>query len=117
MLKTYTIPLTIVRGDTSVTKNVLVNGYLKGVSVTTGAMQDGSTYTIAITDKHGMTVYSKASLAHSSTVTNWADLYGGSTAVHPLEIPMAGPVDVTITTSKAQNNSYVACTVYLYYTN
>jgi len=118
MLRTYAVPLTIDRGDTSVTgSDVSVSGYLKGVSVTAGDMQDGSTYTIAVADKNGMTVYSKGSLSPSQTTTNWADLYGGSTAVHPLEIPMVGPVDVTITADKAQNNADVSCTVYLYYDN
>lgn len=116
-VKTYTIPVTIVRGDTSATVEVPVSGYLKGVSVTAGAMQDGSTYTVAITDKNGMTVYSKGSLSPNQTTTNWGDLYGGATAVHPLEVPMAGPVNVVITASKAQSNADVVSTVYLYYDN
>ena len=117
-IKTYTVPVTISRGDTSVTSSdVPVSGYLKGVSVTAGTMEDGSTFTVAITDKNGMTVYSKASLTPGTTTTNWADLYGGTTAVHPLEVPMAGPVDVAITASKAQNNADVSCSVYLYYDN
>lgn len=116
-IKTYPITVTIVRGDTSATESVPVSGYLRGVSVTAGAMQDGSTYTVAITDKYGMTVYSKGSLSPSQTTTNWGDLYGGTTAVHPLEVPMAGPVDVVITANKAQNNADAVCTVYLYYDN
>jgi hypothetical protein len=116
MIKTSPVPVTISRGDTSATvSDVSASGYLKGVSVTAGAMQDGSTYTVSITDKNGMTVYNTSSLSPNSTTTNWADLYGGSTAVHPLEVPMAGPVDVTITASKAQNNADVACTVYIYF--
>jgi len=117
-LRTCTVPVTISRNDTSVTaSNVSASGHLVGVSVTAGAMEDSSTYTIAIKDRYGMTVYSKSSLLPSNTTTNWADLYGGSTAVHPLDIPMVGPVSVTITASTTQGHMSVAYTAYLYYDN
>ena len=109
MLLTYTVPIEISRGDTVATvADVPITGYLKGVSVTAGTMQDGSTYTVAVNDKHGNAVYSKGSLAPSQTTTNWSDLYGGATPVAPLALPLVGPIDVVITASKAQNNADVS---------
>ena len=115
-LLSHSVVATIPRGTNTITvSDVPVTGYLRGVSVVAGDFSGSATYTIEIADKNGMVVYSKGSLTRSSTTTNWADLYGGSFAVSVLNIPMAGPIDVTITTSVVQNDSDVSSTVHLYY--
>ena len=119
-LKSYAFVATIADEGTSiVTSDVPVTGYLKGVAVTAGAMDASDTYTITIADKNGVTVFSRASLAESTTSVIWADKYNelGTTIVdgHLLNTPMAGPVDVTITASAAQNDAAVEYTVFIYY--
>lgn len=121
MLYTYTVPVTIAdEGTSAAVTGVPVEGFLRGVAVTAGAMDGSDTYTVAITDKHGITVFSRASLAESTTSTIWADKYNelGTTKVEGelLNTPMAGPVTVTITASAAQNDAAVSYTVYIYYT-
>lgn len=121
-LKTYTVPVTISRNGTADTESdVPVSGYLKGISVTAGAMEDGSTYTVAIKDKHGMAVYSKSSMTPGTTTTVWADKYNelGTTKTEGelLNTPMAGPIDVTVTASATQGHMSVAYSVYIYYDN
>ena len=121
-LKTYTVPLTIAKAGTSISATgVPVSGYLKGIAVTAGAMDGSDTYTVSITDKHGITVFSRASLAESSTSTIWADKYNelGTTKVEGelLSTPMAGPVTVTVTASAAQDDAAVAYSVYIYFEN
>lgn len=120
MLKTYKIALTISQGESSASDtNVPVTGYLKGISVTAGAMDSSDTYTVAVTDKHSATVFSRASLAESTTTTIWADKYNelGTTKVEGslLNTPMSGPVTVTITASAQQDDADVAYTVVIYY--
>ena len=121
-LKTYAVPLTLVAGTASIataTKSVPVSGYLKGVSVTAGAMDGSDTYTVAIADNYGITVFSRATLAESSTSTIWSDKYNelGTTIVdgHLLDTPLAGPVTVTITASAQQDDANESYTVYIYY--
>ena len=120
MLLTYSVPITISQDSTDATaSDVPVSGYLKGIAVTAGAMDSSDTYTVAITDKHGVTVFSRASLAESATATIWADKYNelSTTKVEGelLNTPMAGPVDVKITASAAQDDADVEYTVVIYY--
>jgi len=119
-LKSYTVPLTILDESTVIAATgVPVTGFLRGLAVTAGSMDSSDTYTIAITDQNGITVFSRASLAESSTTTIWADKYNelSTTIVEGklLNTPMAGPVTVTITASAEQNDAAVEFSVYIYY--
>jgi hypothetical protein len=119
-LKAYTVPLTIDQGSSSDSATLVpVTGYLKGIAVTAGAMDGSDTYTVAITDKYGITVFSRGSLAESSTTTIWADKYNelGTTKVEGalLNTPMSGPCTVTITASATQDDADVDYIVYIYF--
>ena len=119
-LKSYTVPITIADEGTSAEATLVpVTGYLKGVSVLAGAMDGSDTYTVAITDENGATVFSRATLAEGVRTTIWSDKYNelGTTIVEGklLNTPMAGPVTVTVTASAAQNDAAVAYAVTLYY--
>jgi hypothetical protein len=115
-IKTYTVPLTIADESTTISATLVpVTGILRGLAVTAGALDSSDTYTVAITDKHGITVFTRGTLAESSTTTIWADKYGGTAEYQPLCTPIAGPVTVTITASAEQNDAAVAFIVYLYF--
>lgn len=68
------------------------------------------TYTVSITDKNSMTVFSRATLAEGTTSTIWADKYDeiGTTIVESklLRTPLAGPVTITITASAATTGTF-----------
>lgn len=74
------------------------------------------TYTLAITDRYGMAVFSRASLAEGATSTIWADKYNelSTTKVEGalLRTPLVGPVTVTVTSSAATSGTFY---VYVYY--
>lgn len=76
------------------------------------------TLTAAITDKNGLTVFSRASLAENTTTTIWADKYNelGTTIVEGklLRTPMLGPVTFTLTPSAATHGTF---NIYVYYEN
>ena len=122
MLYTYAVPITISSGDTAASATLVpVHGFLRGISATAGAMDASDTYTVAITDVNGITVFSRASLAESATTTIWADKYNelGTTKVEGelLNTPLAGPVTVTVTASAQQDDADVSYTIYIYYSN
>ncbi len=120
MLKTYKVALTVDQGSSSDSATVPVTGYLRGLYCSAGAMDDDTqTYTVAITDEHGATVFSKASLAQNANTAIWADKYNelGTTRVEGdlLNTPMAGDITLTLTTSLAQYDAAVNYTVVVYY--
>jgi len=119
MLKTYKVALTIDRYSSSDSASVPITGYLKGLFCTAGAMDDGDTYTVAITDEHSATVFSRASLAGNTTTTIWADKYNelSTTKVEGalLNTPMAGDITLTVTSSSQQDVAAVDYTVAIYY--
>ena len=115
-LNSYTVPLTIVDESTAISATgVPVTGFLRGLAVTAGALDSSDTYTVTITDQNGVTVFTRGSLAESSTTAIWADKYGGTNEYTPLCIPMAGPVTVTITADEEQNDAAVDYITYIYY--
>lgn len=119
-LKTTTVPLSLAIGQTAVSATLIpVNGYLKGISVLAGDMDSSDTYTVAITDYVGATVFSRASLAEAVRTTIWADKYNelGTTKVEGelLNTPLAGPVTITITASQQNDSQVVAYAVTIYY--
>lgn len=121
-LLTNTVPITIDQLASSGSATLVpVSGYLKGVSVLAGAMDGSDTYTVAITDKIGATVFSRATLAEGSRSTIWADKYNelSTTKVEGslLNTPMAGPVTVTVTASAQQDDASVDYKVTIYYSD
>ena len=120
MVKTYEVDVTVARYASSGSiASVPVNGYLKGIKATAGTMDDNDTYTLAITDKHSATVFSRASLADAGVTTIWADKYNelSTTKVEGalLNTPMAGDITVTITPSTQQDAAAVAYSIVIYY--
>lgn len=117
MGKIYSYPFAVTIADesTAITSDsVPITGTLRGISCTAGAMDASDTYTFAIKDKHGITVFSRATLAESSTTNIWADA-NGATELTPLARPMVGNVTITITASAEQNDAAVDYSGYIYY--
>lgn len=73
------------------------NGRLVGVIPTAPNLDDSDTYTVAIKDVDGNTIYSKASLAESVASPQFVDANN-----HPLRLPMSGNHTITITASGDQ---------------
>lgn len=115
-IKSHPITITIdTEVDDSVASGTLeVSGTLRGIVCDGSADMTGATYTLAITDKNGGTVFSRASITKNVTTEIWADKYGGTAEYSPLETPMAGPITVTITSvgNEAADRTFV---VYVYF--
>lgn len=114
-IKTYPVTMLIdVSADDSVaTGSLNVNGTLKGLVLVAPDMT-GATYTFAITDEHGATVFTRASITKNVTTTIWSDKYGGNAEYSPLDTPLMGPLTLTLTSvgNEAADRSY---SIYIYY--
>jgi flagellar hook assembly protein FlgD len=76
---------------------VQLNGLLSGVVVQVPDLESTNTATINIKDASGNVVYTKASLAESSTTQAYVD--GNN---HPLRIPLSGNYTIELVTSGNQ---------------
>lgn len=74
-----------------------INGLLSGVIVTVPNLDSTNTATINIKDEDGNTVYTKGTIAKSTTSQSYVD-----TNNHPLRIPLSGNYTVEIVTSGDQ---------------
>jgi hypothetical protein len=115
-MKSYEVSILLDYSEnaTTATKaNIPVNGVLKGLVCVAPDMTQ-ATYTLAVTDKNGGTVFSRASLAKNATTTIWADKYSGTSEYSPLNTPLMGDVTVTITSvgSEGADRTYL---VYIYF--
>ena len=117
-VQTVVIPLTIAQVSTAIVSasQEVPSGRLIGVASKAGAMDGSDTYTVSITDKNGISIYSVASKAESSTDVDFSSTYGVTEAT-PLSIPCVGPLTVTVTASAQQDDAAVDYTIYLYIEN
>lgn len=99
--------------DSIATGTLDVNGTLKGLVIVAPDMT-GATYTFEITDEHGATVFTRASIAKNATTTIWSDKYGGNAEYSPLDTPLMGPLTLTLTSvgNEVADRSF---SVYIYY--
>jgi hypothetical protein len=111
----YAVPITIADETTAKTSDEInINGIFRGFACTAGAMDGSDTYTFELKDRNSVSIYSKAALAESVTSSAFSDTYGVTEAT-PINIPMVGPVTVTITASAQQNDAAVDYTAYIYF--
>lgn len=99
-IKRYSASLVLAyqsNATTVVGDGVDFNGLLVGVVVIVPNLDSTNTATITIKDQDGTTVYSKASLARSTTTTAFVDANN-----YPLQIPLSDSHTITITTSGSQ---------------
>lgn len=108
--KAYKLTLTLANGGTVATaSNVEIRGRLVGYSLTTPDLSGTNTTTLAIVDAYSVTVYSKATIAESTTTTAFVDANN-----HPFRIPLVGPLTITCTASGTQTGA-VNYTLVVYY--
>lgn len=106
----YKVPITIADSATAGSlASIPINGIMKGYSITAPNLTGTVTVTLAITDVWGTTVYSKASIAENATTTSFVDANN-----FPYELPLVGPITVTITASGAQTGDQ-SLSVIIYY--
>lgn len=65
---------------------------------------------VAITESKSLQVFGKG----ASTVTIFADKYGGTAVYTPLKTPMSGPITITLTSTATETQDRTF-TVYIYY--
>jgi hypothetical protein len=112
MIKKYALPLTltITSNDHIITGTVVLNGTFKGASITVPALSyTGGTVTATITNEEGGTVWTKASIAESTTTSIFADANN-----QYFRQPLSGTQTLKIETSTGQsaNRNFV---FYVYY--
>lgn len=93
-----TTDLAIVVGQTagSITTPYL-NGKIVGIMANVPNVSGSSTVTIAITDADGYTVYSKATIAENAKFSAFIDANN-----QPLQLPVAGALTITVTSTTQQ---------------
>ncbi len=91
-------------------------GTLVAVGSLSTAMDSSDTYTVKIVDAYGATIYDVGSKAEEVNVFDASSAYG-ATQVTPLEIPIVGPVTLTVTASAQQDDAAVDFIIYLYVKN
>lgn len=91
----YKASLTILNTTASIVgAAVALNGRLLGVITTAPALTSSNTYTVAVKDADGNTIYSKASLAANAVTTAFIDANN-----QPLRLPLSGAHTITLTSS------------------
>jgi len=113
-ISTYSIPLTVdfsVNDTTIASAAQPIKGTFRGIHISAPNLDGTDTYSVTITDKHGATVYTAASLVRNTTTTAFTDAN-----TFYFNQPLVGDLVVTIVTSGAQTADRTF-TVTIYYGN
>lgn len=93
-IQRYKISLTILSGTTNIVSSALpLNGLLRGISVSAPAMT-GASYTAAVKDADGFTVYSKSGITPNALTSAYIDANN-----QPLQLPLSGGHTITLTSA------------------
>lgn len=100
-IQRYTKNVTVADGQTVGTADTAeLNGLIVGILANIPQCTGTTTVTLAITDADGFTVYSKATIAENAKTAAFVDANN-----HPLKLPVAGVLTLTITQTNAQSGA------------
>lgn len=89
--------------DNEITASAILNGLLRGVILTVPDLDSSDTTTINIKDADGNVLYTKGTLAESTTHKLYDMVASDASTIIPMAVPLAGPsITIDIVTSGAQ---------------
>ncbi len=100
-IQRYKTTLTIPDGGNTIDSAAVgLNGLLKGIIPVVPALTSAGTLTVTIKDKDGYTVFSKSSIASSTSTGLFVDSNN-----QPYELPLSGDHTITVTASGNQTGA------------
>jgi hypothetical protein len=100
-IQRYTKNVVVADGQTVGTADtVALNGIIVGILANVPQLTGTTTITLAITDADGFTVFSKASIAENAKTPSFVDANN-----HPIRLPVAGVLTLTVTQTNAQSGA------------
>lgn len=109
-IQKYAQSITVADGDVAANADTILslNGLLKGIMANVPALSGSNTLTIALKNSDGYTIFSKASIAESAKYAQFVDANN-----QPLELPLNGIHNITVTSSGAESPAVVIPVVLL----